>query len=205
MQTPLGRPKDLEKRARILEAAKTIFLKMGYHGTTMNQIALEAQVTKLTVYNHFKDKDNLFTCAIEKTCEESMSAAPIQLDAQSNFSEVLTLICHRILHTIYLPEAIKLEHVLFELAAENNPLAIQFFNASHLRVRNNLIDFFKQASSLDFIRLDDPVKQTDLIMTLLLGVRYHQVLLGIEQVPNESEMKEIIHNALQLFLMKYAT
>ncbi len=31
-----GRPKDLEKRARILQAAKAIFLKSGYHGTSMN-------------------------------------------------------------------------------------------------------------------------------------------------------------------------
>ena len=37
-----GRPKDLEKRARILQAAKAIFLKSGYHGTSMNQIAQEA-------------------------------------------------------------------------------------------------------------------------------------------------------------------
>ena len=48
-----GRPKDLEKRARILQAAKAIFLKSGYHGTSLNQIAQEAGVTKLTVYNHF--------------------------------------------------------------------------------------------------------------------------------------------------------
>ncbi|MBD0149589.1 TetR family transcriptional regulator, partial [Acinetobacter baumannii] len=42
--------KDLEKRARILQAAKAIFLKSGYHGTSMNLIAQEAGVTKLTVY-----------------------------------------------------------------------------------------------------------------------------------------------------------
>ena len=59
MQTTSGRPKDLEKRARILQAAKSIFLKMGYHATNMDQIAKEAAVTKLTVYNHFQDKANL--------------------------------------------------------------------------------------------------------------------------------------------------
>lgn len=64
-----GRPKDLEKRARILQAAKAIFLKSGYHGTSMNLIAQEAGVTKLTVYNHFQDKANLFICAITETCE----------------------------------------------------------------------------------------------------------------------------------------
>ncbi|WP_042073147.1 TetR/AcrR family transcriptional regulator, partial [Acinetobacter gerneri] len=63
MQNTAGRPKDLEKRKDILEAAKSLFLKYGYHGSSMNQIAKEAGVTKLTVYNHFQDKENLFSCA----------------------------------------------------------------------------------------------------------------------------------------------
>ena len=53
VQINVGRPKDLEKRQQILNAAKNLFLKCGYHGSSMNQIAQEAGVTKLTVYNHF--------------------------------------------------------------------------------------------------------------------------------------------------------
>lgn len=80
-----GRPKDLEKRARILQAAKAIFLKSGYHGTSMNLIAQEAGVTKLTVYNHFQDKANLFICAITETCEETLGTKPFELDASADF------------------------------------------------------------------------------------------------------------------------
>ncbi len=54
MQIPVGRPKDLEKRQRILSVAKALFLAHGYHASSMNQIAREAGVTKLTVYNHFR-------------------------------------------------------------------------------------------------------------------------------------------------------
>jgi len=38
VQTTVGRPKDLEKRKHILEAAKTLFLKLGYHGSSMNKL-----------------------------------------------------------------------------------------------------------------------------------------------------------------------
>jgi AcrR family transcriptional regulator len=65
VQIPVGRPKDLEKRQRILSVAKALFLAHGYHASSMNQIAREAGVTKLTVYNHFQDKATLFSCAIE--------------------------------------------------------------------------------------------------------------------------------------------
>ena len=100
----VGRPKDLAKRQMILDAAKSLFLKQGFHGSTMNQIAQEAGVTKLTVYNHFQDKANLFTCAIEQTCEESIRTRAIHLQHDSNFKEVLAQICHLALNIIYLPK-----------------------------------------------------------------------------------------------------
>ncbi len=35
-----------------------------------------------------------------------------------------------------MPEAIKLEHLLMELASEQNPLALQFYNASHAKLQS---------------------------------------------------------------------
>ncbi|ENW02099.1 TetR family transcriptional regulator [Acinetobacter calcoaceticus] len=166
-----GRPKDLEKRARILQAAKAIFLKSGYHGTSMNQIAQEAGVTKLTVYNHFQDKANLFICAITETCEESLCTKQFELDASADFYQALFIVCSRALQIIYSPEALKLEHVLFELAAEQSPLALQFFDASHTRLQNQLAEFLQKAAQLGFIQTDNPTYQTELLMSLLLGVR----------------------------------
>ncbi|MCM1963943.1 TetR/AcrR family transcriptional regulator [Acinetobacter pittii] len=198
-----GRPKDLEKRARILQAAKAIFLKSGYHGTSMNQIAQEAGVTKLTVYNHFQDKVNLFICAITETCEETLCTKQFDLDTSADFYQTLFIVCSRALQIIYSPEALKLDHVLLELAAEQNPLALQFFEASHTRMENQLAEFFQKAAQLGFIQADDPIYQTELLLTLLLGVRHHKVLLGITGAPNAQELEQIIRDAINLFLLKY--
>lgn len=198
-----GRPKDLEKRARILQAAKAIFLKSGYHGTSMNQIAQEAGVTKLTVYNHFQDKANLFICAITETCEESLCTKQFELDASADFCQTFHSVCLRALQIIYSAEALKLEHVLFELAAEQSPLALQFFDASHTRLQNQLAEFLQKAAQLGFIQTDNPTYQTELLMSLLLGVRHQKVLLGIIAVPNAHELEQIIQDAITLFLLKY--
>lgn len=205
MQNNSGRPKDLEKRAKILQAAKSIFLKMGYHATNMNQIAKDAGVTKLTVYNHFQDKANLFICAIEESCEESICAKEIALTAESNFEQALYVMCHRALSIIYLPEALKLDRVLFELAAEQSPLTQQFFDASHTRMSNVWCDFFRQAIRLNFIQADDPLKQTEMIVSLMLGLRHYRVLLGLDTVPTAIEIDRMIQQAVELFLLKYQT
>ena len=203
MQISSGRPKDLEKRAKILQAATSIFLIMCYHATSMNQIALEAGVSKLTVYNHFQDKGNLFICAIERSCEESICAKEIILTAETNFEHALYLMCERALGIIYLPEAIKLDRLLFDLAAEQSPLTEQFFNASHMRMQVVWCDFFQQAIDLKFIRADDCTKQTALIISLLLGVYHHRVLLGLASVPSAVEIEKTIRDAVEIFLLKY--
>ncbi|ENU21546.1 hypothetical protein F993_03467 [Acinetobacter proteolyticus] len=203
MQINSGRPKDLEKRAKILQAAKSIFLKLGYHATNMNQIAKEAGVTKLTVYNHFQDKGNLFICAIEESCEESIRTKQFELTADSDFKQALQLMCQRALSIIYLPEALKLDCLLFELAAEQSPLTQQFFDASHTRMCHVWCDFFEQAIAFKFIQADAPLKQTELIISLMLGIRHQQVLLGLAPVPTADEIDQIIQHAIEIFLLKY--
>ena len=67
-----GRPKDPAKRKAILEAAETLFLRNGYDGSSMDAIAAEAGVSKLTVYSHFTDKETLFAFAVKSKCEQQI-------------------------------------------------------------------------------------------------------------------------------------
>lgn len=55
--------RDREKAQRIrdiVEAARKVFASKGYLKATMDEIALEAEVTKPTIYLYFKAKDDLF-------------------------------------------------------------------------------------------------------------------------------------------------
>jgi len=55
--------REREKEARrevILEAAERIFSDKGFHGATLDAIAAEAELAKGTLYNYYKDKQDLF-------------------------------------------------------------------------------------------------------------------------------------------------
>ena len=64
-------------------------------------------------------------------------------------------------------------------------------------------DFFQKAAQFGFIRADDPLKQTELIVSLMLGLRHYRVLLGLDEVPTASEIDQMIQQAIELFLLKY--
>ncbi len=45
---------------RILKVAFRLFVRQGFHGTHMRQIAKEAGITPASIYNHFPNKDEIF-------------------------------------------------------------------------------------------------------------------------------------------------
>ena len=53
--------RSARKHREIIEAATAVFMKLGYEGTSMEQIAAKAGVSKQTVYKHFADKERLFS------------------------------------------------------------------------------------------------------------------------------------------------
>src|ERR1700681_2117036 len=55
-----GPSRGARKRAAILEAAQQAFFANGFVGTSMDQVAAKAAVSKQTVYKHFSDKEALF-------------------------------------------------------------------------------------------------------------------------------------------------
>ncbi len=52
--------KGVDRRERIMRAAGTHFLKDGFERTSMDRIAASARVSKQAIYEHFRDKEDLF-------------------------------------------------------------------------------------------------------------------------------------------------
>jgi AcrR family transcriptional regulator len=57
-------------RAALLEAARTVFLKSGYHGATVDAVAQEAGFTIGAVYSRFGGKAELFLALLEERISE---------------------------------------------------------------------------------------------------------------------------------------
>ncbi len=61
-----------EVRKKIVEAAFSLFLDKGYHGTTMDEIAESLGVTKPALYQYFPSKEDLFAAVAERSRQELM-------------------------------------------------------------------------------------------------------------------------------------
>src|SRR5262245_542957 len=57
-------------RRTILDAAREAFVRRGYEGVSMRQLAESVGCTHANLYLYFKDKDALFDCLVEESFEQ---------------------------------------------------------------------------------------------------------------------------------------
>lgn len=65
---------ELSTEAKILEAANSIFLQFGYHGTTLQQIATKAGVNTAAIHYYFRSKERLYFKVVENVLDRILSA-----------------------------------------------------------------------------------------------------------------------------------
>lgn len=66
-----------DKKELIRQAALSAFAKYGFHNTTANQIAVEAEVAVGTIYNHFADKEDILIHIFETEMAERQAAIQV--------------------------------------------------------------------------------------------------------------------------------
>ena len=197
-----GRPKDLEKRAAILEAAKRLFPAQGFDGTSMDAIAAEAGVSKLTVYSHFKDKDTLFFETVCVKCEEQLPHAIFEIERGAPLREQLTRIGRAFFGLITSQEAMSLHRLM--TAQPSEKLAGLFWEAGPQRCRAELASFFRAEMAEGALDIPDPERAASQFLCLLKGEPHARMAYGCCTCVSPADVEAHIQGVVDLFIRAYA-
>jgi len=76
-------------RREILDAAERVFIRKGYHGATVEEIAQEAEFAVGTLYNFFKNKEELYAKVLERIAQDFMDRFEATVLAQDDPKEAI--------------------------------------------------------------------------------------------------------------------
>lgn len=201
-----GRPKDPAKREAILEAAKHLFLTHGFTGTSMDAVASEAGVSKLTVYNHFSDKETLFTAAIEAKCVSQMPVMMFNLEPGMPVAEMLQKIGEAFLEMVYHEDSLKLMRLISAVGAQDQTMANLFYEAGPMRTRYEMVRFLKRACDLNRLQVPNLERASELFFGMLQGGCTHiQIMLGCSAPPSPKEITAHVEEVVRVFVRAYGT
>ncbi len=199
-----GRPKDLGKRAAILEGAKRLFSQHGFDGVSMDQIAAEAGVSKLTVYSHFGDKESLFSSAIRAKCEEQLPSALFLAGLEGNLRQQLTAIGLAFFRLITSEEAIAMHRMMMMPGTGDTHVRELFWQAGPQQIKDVFVDFLRSRVARDELRIPDIARAASQFLCLIKGELHMQMLCGMCCGAPAGDVERHIEATVDLFLRAYA-
>ena len=199
-----GRPKDLEKRQAILDAAKRLFPQHGFDGVSMEAIAAEAGVSKLTVYSHYGDKDALFSATIRAKCEEMLPPTLFIATSKGPIRRQLTSIAGAFFALITSPEAIGMQRVMSTLMDTDSRLPQMFWEAGPQRVHDGFADFLRARIAVGQLAIPDVDRASSQFFCLLKGELHARLVCGCPGDFGDREVATHIQATVDLFLRAYA-
>ena len=198
-----GRPKDLGKRAAILEAAKLLFAREGFNGVSMDQIAAEAGVSKLTVYSHFGDKDALFAAAVQAKCEEMLPDTLFQIELKGSLREQLKAIAHAFFALISSDEAISTHRMMMVPGNIDDRLKQTFWEAGPQRTHDAFAALLQAQVAQGELDIPDVAVASVQFFTLVKGEAHMRMTCGLCGQMGRSDVNRHIDATVDMFLRAY--
>lgn len=150
-----GRPIDTAKRDGIVASAISAFFEHGFAAVSIEQIAAQAGVSKVTIYNQFGDKRGLFTAAVEAECERMAGYFSIDESAGGTWRDRLTAIGHGMVAFLSRPEMIQFERRIAAETVHDPEIGAAFLAAGPHRMKKALASVLKALTQAGHLRIGD--------------------------------------------------
>lgn len=198
-----GRPKSLKKRLAILAAAKRLFLQASFDAVSVDQIAAEAGVSKLTVYSHFKDKEGLFFTAIEEQCRQQLPDDLFEIPTAIPLQQALREIGRRFHDLLASDDSVALHRMLIADPRNVERLGALFWSASGARVLTSLDAFLRAAVTRGELDIEDTREAAAQFLALLKSEINLRMLCGPSGCLYGDDAQAHVDSVVKMFLRAY--
>ncbi len=197
-----GRPKDNTKRAAIIAAAKSLFARQPFELVTMEAVAAQAAVSKMTVYSHFHDKETLFETIVSNTADEMIGALSAR-ECGNDLRQQLTALGLAFLGVILGSDVCTMAHTLPGTLRGNRGLAVRFYAAGPGRVRSALAAIIAAAAERGELTVDAADRAADDLVSLWEGSLPAKIAFGLAEPASSEEITARAHRGTEVFLRAY--
>ncbi|ATH77461.1 MULTISPECIES: TetR/AcrR family transcriptional regulator [Halomonadaceae] len=198
-----GRPKDLAKRDAMLDAAACLFLRNGPDAVTMEAVAKEAGVSKVTVYGHFDTKEALFGSVIRRETASIRQGLEQLPDTHDGVRQSLIQVGISMVRFLMEPHVLAVERVMSNQGEQHPRLLQAFFEAGPWAMSQWLQEKLEGLASAGHLSLPAPAQAADQLCSMWQGMLIKEVRMGVRLPPSEDELKRQITGAVDVFLAAY--
>jgi TetR/AcrR family transcriptional repressor of mexJK operon len=193
---PNGRALSDKKREAILRGAKAVFLKEGFGGASMDQVASAAGVSKMTVYRHFGSKEDLFAGVITESCQRIV-ADDLDETLAREPERALRRFARKMTDIVFEPETAELHRIVIAESRRFPKLGRLFYQTGPQACIDALEAYFLRHKGDRRFSVTNPRRAAEEFLELLRGYSHLKMLLGIEKAPSTRDIEARIESAVR--------
>jgi TetR/AcrR family transcriptional repressor of mexJK operon len=198
-----GRPRDPERVQRILEAAQRHFNEHGLERASVDAIAADAGVAKMTVYNNFGSKEGLFQAAVRDRTAAVVAGVPGAGELHPDEPEkALLAIGARFLALARGDDALGALRSVYGVAGAQPDVCHGFYKEGPEQVIGELAAFLRLAHAAGTLKIRNPFQAADLFLSMFLGSGHFRGLLKL-QMPDARANRALLREAVRVFMAAY--
>ncbi|QPK64620.1 TetR/AcrR family transcriptional regulator [Methylomonas sp. LL1] len=191
---------DNPKRQAILDAAKRAFISHGYSGASVEAIAEAAPVSKPTLYNHFKSKQDLFAAVIECQCQALLNTLnSVQTEADDPVVG-LSAIAHAFVDLVYADEALQLYRLIIAEQQQFPELGELIYRSGPVPVLRLMSSYLAKLHERNIVNISDLETSSHLFLDMLNGDQHFRCLLGLQTGLTNQEKQRLVDSVVAFFL-----
>jgi len=203
MNATPGRIKKGRKFDQVLDGARDVFLRDGFEGASVDDIARAAGVSKATLYSYFPDKRLLFVEVFRVECDRQTMAALDEIDFAAPVPAVLRKAAEHMIAS-FLSEFNQAVFRVCVAEADRFPeLGEAFYRSGPRRLHDELVAYLAGANDRGELAIPDPHLAADQFIELCKADLYLRHLLRLAASFAPDEIARVIDGAVATFMARY--
>ncbi|MGJ7497371.1 TetR/AcrR family transcriptional regulator [Variovorax sp. RT4R15] len=199
-----GRPRDPERLRRIMEAAHSHFNAHGLERASVDAIAADAGVSKMTIYSHFASKEGLFEAVIRDRTDRVMGGvAGVEALDPTQPQKALRTVGEQFLTLAREEDALGQFRSLYGAAGSQPDACQAFYRQGAERLIGDLATYLRRADAQGTLNIRHPGRAADLFLSMFLGDGHIRGLLKLD-MPDAREDRALLREAVRVFMAAYA-
>jgi TetR/AcrR family transcriptional repressor of mexJK operon len=195
------------KHRAILDAAIRVFLRSGYLGANMDEIAALSEVSKQTIYKHFSSKEALFVKIVTSMTDAASDTVHNEIPEVADDKDIagfLQTYAHRQLRVVLTPRLMQLRRMVIGEVARFPELAKVLYERGPQRAIAALAKTFERLAARGLLVIDDPLIAASHFNWLVMSEPLNKaMLLGDEAIPKPPALRRHAAEAVRIFLAAY--
>nr|WP_137676809.1 TetR/AcrR family transcriptional regulator [Parerythrobacter lutipelagi] len=197
-----GRPADEAKRLAVVSAAAHSFFAHGFAATSIEQVAADAQVSKVTIYNRFGDKRGLFAAAVEHECETMRGSLEVPAAVGGSLRDRMLAIGEAMGAFLSRPQMIQFERRIAAETQHDPEIGAAFLAAGPHRMKRAFAAYLAALTDAGELRVTDTELAAEQFVAMCKGMGDLERRFGHPVDPARD--RERLEGAVEVFLKAYA-